>query len=233
MAAAAAAASIAGMPPPSSAPAREVVPGVTVTVVPLSADDAELARAEALLVPGEVARARRGTPAVHRRRVLLRAALRTALAAELGTDPRHVPLTRGATGRPELPLTTRLDAGCSAGGGLGVVAVARGRRIGIDVEPVVPWAPDVAAEGWLHDTELRAIALLPPSARPVAATRAWTRKEAVLKARGTGLRDDPATVVTAIGPDRGPVAGWTLHDVPVPDGWVASLAVTPDEEIPR
>ncbi|WP_239523104.1 4'-phosphopantetheinyl transferase family protein [Geodermatophilus normandii] len=233
MAALPAAASIAGMPPSVPAPARTGAPGVTVTVVPLVADDDELARAEAVLAPAELARARRGTPAVHRRRVLLRAALRTALAAELGTDPRHVPLTTGATGRPELPAHTGLDAGCSAGGALGVVAVGRGRRIGVDLEPVAPWTPDVADEGWLHPAELRAIALLPPAARPVAVTRAWTRKEAVLKARGTGLRDDPAAVVTAVGRTGGTVAGWTLHDVPVPDGWVASLAVAPDEEIPR
>lgn len=231
MAAAAAAASIAGMPP--SARARPGPPGVTVTVVPLVADDDALARAEALLTPAELARARRGTSTVHRRRVLLRAALRTALATELGTDPRSVPLTAGATGRPELPAATHLDAGCSAGGDLGLVAVGRGRRIGVDLEPVAPWTPDVAEEGWLHPTELRAIAALPPGDRPVAATRAWTRKEAVLKARGTGLRDDPAAVVTAVGRTGATVAGWTLHDVPVPDGWVASLAVAPDEEIPR
>ncbi|WP_176450054.1 4'-phosphopantetheinyl transferase family protein [Geodermatophilus saharensis] len=206
---------------------------MTVTVVPLVADDEELARAEALLAPEELARARRGTPAVHRRRVLLRAALRSVLAAELGTDPRGVPLRTAPTGRPELPAATRLDAGCSAGGLLGLVAVGRGRRIGVDLEPVAPWTPDVADEGWLHATELRAIALLPPGARPVAVARAWTRREAVLKARGTGLRDDPATVVTGVGRTGGPVAGWTLHDVPVPDGWVASLAAAPDEETPR
>ncbi|MGY1727513.1 4'-phosphopantetheinyl transferase family protein [Geodermatophilus sp. SYSU D01062] len=221
------------MPPSVPAPTRGVISGVTVTVVPLVAGDDELARAEAVLMPAELARARRGTPAVHRRRVLLRAALRTALAAELGTDPRHVPLATGATGRPQLPADTGLDAGCSAGGELGVVAIGRGRRIGVDLEPVAPWTPAVADEGWLHPTELRAIALLPPGERPVAATRAWTRKEAVLKAHGTGLREDPATVVTAVGPTGATAAGWTLHDVPVPDGWVASLAVALDEEIPR
>jgi 4'-phosphopantetheinyl transferase len=231
MAAAAAAASIAGMPP--SAPAPQGPPGVTVTVVRLEADDDALARAEAVLAADELARARRGTPPVHRRRVLLRAALRAAIAAELGTHPRDVPLTTGPTGRPELPAATGLDAGCSAGGGLGVVAVARGSRIGVDVEPVAPWTPEVAAEGWLHPAELRAIAQLPADDRAVAATRAWTRKEAVLKARGTGLRDDPAAVDTAVGRTSATVAGWTLHDVPVPDGWVASLAVAPDEEIPR
>jgi 4'-phosphopantetheinyl transferase len=59
----------------------------------------------------------------------------------------------------------------------------------------------------------------------VAMTRAWTQKEAVLKARGSGL-GDLADVATAIGRPDGVVSGWTLQDVPVPAGWVASLALS-------
>ncbi|PRY49355.1 4'-phosphopantetheinyl transferase superfamily protein [Geodermatophilus tzadiensis] len=221
------------MPPPVPASSRALPwADVAVRLVDLAADDAELARAEAVLSPAELARARRGTPAVHRRRVLLRAALRTALAAELGTDPARVPLGTTAAGRPELPPATGLDAGCSASGGLGVVAVGRGCRVGVDVERVAPWTADVLDEGWLADAEQRALTALPEGARALAATRAWTQKEAVLKGRGTGLREDPAAVVTEIGRTDGTVAGWAVRDVPVPDGWVASLAVAPHQEVP-
>jgi 4'-phosphopantetheinyl transferase len=216
------------MPPSAAPPSRAVEwPDVTVELVDLVADDDAVARGAAVLSPAELARARRGTPAVHRRRVLLRAALRAALAAELGTVPARVPLTATPAGRPQLPAATGLDAGCSAAGGLGVVAVGRGCRIGVDLEPVAPWTPDVLDEGWLHPVEQRALARLPEHARPLAVTRAWTQKEAVLKGRGTGLREDPAAVVTAVGRTGGTVAGWALRDVPVPDGWVATLAVAP------
>jgi 4'-phosphopantetheinyl transferase len=221
------------MPLPVPVPSRPVSPRVTVSVVDLVADDDGLARAEAVLSPAELARARRGTPAVHRRRVLLRAALRAAVAAELGTGPAAVPLTATATGRPQLPARTGLDAGCSASGTLGVVAVGRGCRLGVDVERVAPWTPAVLEEGWLHPAEQAALVALPGRDRAVAATRAWTRKEAVLKARGTGLRGDPAATVTGVGRAAATVAGWAVRDVPVPDGWVASLAVAPDEETPR
>jgi hypothetical protein len=64
---------------------------VDVRVVDLHADDAALLRAEATLAPEELVRARRGVPAVHRRRVLLRGALRAALADALGIEPAAVP----------------------------------------------------------------------------------------------------------------------------------------------
>lgn len=218
------------MPPAEPAPPRGTEPDVAVRIVGLVAADDAVARAEALLTPAELARARRGTPAVHRRRVLLRAALRTALASELGVRPERVPLTATSAGRPQLPAGTGLDANCSAAGRLGIVAVGRGHRVGVDLERVTPWSPGVLDEGWLDPTEQRALVRLPGRARPLAVARAWTRKEAVLKARGTGLRDDPAAAVTRIGCDGGPVAGWTVRDVDVPNGWVASLAVAPIEE---
>ncbi len=54
---------------------------VHISLVDLAGDDRALARAESSLTPAEVARARRGTPAVHRRRVLLRAVIEQPIAA--------------------------------------------------------------------------------------------------------------------------------------------------------
>jgi len=205
---------------------------VDVRLVDLAADDLALARAESSLTPAERARARRGTPAVHRRRVLLRAALRAVLGAELGLAPDQVPIATTPLGRPSVVASAAaLDVSCSASGILGIVAVGRGRRIGVDLEAVAPWSAGVLDEGWLAVAERRALTLLPAPDRPVAVTRCWTQKEAVLKARGTGLRGDLAATVTEIGRTDGEVAFWQLHDVPVPHGWVASLAVAPDKEI--
>lgn len=202
-----------------------------VRLVDLTADAAAVASAEESLTPDELARARRGTPDVHRRRVLLRAALRVALAPELGVAPRSVPLATTPAGRPHVTAAgSSLDVSCSASAGLGVVVVARDRRVGVDVECVAPWSVGVLDEGWLAHDERRALTALPLSARPEATTRAWTQKEAVLKARGTGLLDDPSTVLTHVGRPAGVVAGWTVEDLPVPAGWVASLALGPLKE---
>lgn len=214
-------------------PSAEVlrVAGTRVTLVDLT-DDAAALPAEALLTRDELARARRGTPAVHRQRVLLRAALRIALGAELGLAPHLVPLGTTPLGRPFVAAPGTLDVSCSASGELGVVAVGH-RRLGIDVEAVAPWSDGVLDEGWLATGEQRDLTRVPADVRALAATRCWAQKEAVLKARGTGLRGDLVATVTVVGRTDGEVAGWQVHDVPVPPGWVASLAVAPEnEEIP-
>jgi 4'-phosphopantetheinyl transferase len=203
-------------------------PTVDVRVVDLLADGAVVLRAEAVLSPAELDRARRGVPAVHRRRVLLRAALRSALADELGTDAASVSLTTTPAGRPYVPGADGVDVSCSASGDVGVVV----GRVGVDVQQIEPWRPDVLDEGWLTGAEQAALADLPDEARPAALTRAWTQKEAVLKARGTGLTEPPAEPETVIGRPAGRIDGWQVSDVPVPRGWVASLALDagPDEE---
>jgi 4'-phosphopantetheinyl transferase len=206
---------------------------VEVHLVDLAAPAKQLAEAESCLTRDEVLRARRGTPAVHRRRVLVRAALRTALATELSTDPARVPLATTEFGRPYVAGRPELDVSCSASDRIGLVVVGRGRRVGVDVERVAPWTADALDEGWLAESERQALTALPPEERPTALTRCWTQKESVLKARGTGLLEPPSSVVTTVGRRAGTVAGWDVLDVPVPPGWTASLAVRVHEETTR
>jgi 4'-phosphopantetheinyl transferase len=134
------------VPAVSGAVAAAAGTDVSVRLVDLAADDEATARAASILTPAELAHARRGTPAVHRRRVLLRAALRSALAAELGVSPGAVPLRTAPSGRPGVDVPG-LDVSCSAGGVLGLVAVGRDCRLGVDLQKVTPWTPDVLDEG--------------------------------------------------------------------------------------
>lgn len=206
---------------------------VDVRIVDLRGDGAAVLRAEVTLSADELARARRGVPAVHRRRVLLRAALRAAVGDEIGADPASVPLVTTPTGRPYVAAGddgAPLDVSCSASDGVGVVVVSRGRRVGVDVQRVEPWQADTLREGWLTDAEQAALLDLPEEERALALTRAWTQKESVLKARGTGLTGPPVDPETVIGRREGRVAGWEISDVPVPEGWVASLALGPAPE---
>lgn len=216
-------------PPAAANAARE---RVELRWLDLAAGPDAVARAEAVLTAAELERARRATPAVHRRRVLLRAALRRAVAPHLGVDAAAVPLTTTRAGRPEIRGPWRIDVNCSSSSGLGIVAVGHGRRVGVDLERIPEWTPGVLAESWLAPVERAALAALPVDVRAFAATRAWTRKEAVLKARGTGLLDDPGSLVTPVSGPAGTVAGWEVLDVHVPSGWVASLAVGPLEGVP-
>lgn len=181
--------------------------------------------AASTLTADELVRADRAAPAVRRRRVLLRAALRRVLADALGTTPEAVPLVV-VDGRPLLPHGLhRFGLSCSAHAGAGLVALTSGAPVGIDLQGVPGEAlARAGAEGWLTSRELQGIARLDGSDQAVAIARCWTQKEAVLKAETVGLRRSPATVETPLAP-VGRSGRWWLRDLPAPVGSVASLAV--------
>jgi 4'-phosphopantetheinyl transferase len=155
-----------------------------------------------------------------------RAALRVLLARELGVAPADVPISRRcehcghpAHGRPALE-GRELSFSLSHSRAVGLVALApAGLRVGVDVEVVRPRPGlDALAARVLGDEEhARWNALDGEAARLDAFLRAWTAKEAYLKALGVGittrLRDVPARV-----------EGWSTVPVEVGPGCVAALA---------
>jgi 4'-phosphopantetheinyl transferase len=202
---------------------------VVVRHVGLTPRPAELTRAAACLSPAELAYAGRGTEEVRIRRTLLRAALRELLGELLGVPARDVPLST-RPGRPALdPRAGRpaFDLSSSASGDIGLVAIARGGRVGVDVQRIADEDPDAAvAEGWLSDEERHRIVALPIAARPAALTWAWAQKEAVLKGQGIGLRTDMTTVRSVAG-ETGRIGRWRISAIQAPPGYVACAAVRP------
>lgn len=204
-------------------PGNVAPPAVELWLVALDLDDDALVAARRLLTPAERARADRGVPEVRRRRIALRAALRTVTGAALRVTAALVPLRSGPHGRPDLGVPG-LDVSASASWPLGLIALGRGLRVGVDLERVAPWSESTTGEGWLSDAEVDGLRAQPPAARARAAAQLWTCKEAVLKATGAGLTRPPVSV--PVDPDRpwGEVAGWTVSPVVVPPGHVATLA---------
>lgn len=144
--------------------------------------------------------------------------LRQLLASYLDCDPAAVsfrtepcPLCGGPHGRPAVAGRTGLHFSLSHGGGYAMAAFAAS-PIGVDVEPVP--GPEILADllGCLDGAERRDLASLAEPARPVAFARAWVRKEARLKALGTGLAVDPATVHAGV--SERAAAGTTDLDAP-------------------
>jgi 4'-phosphopantetheinyl transferase len=125
-------------------------------------------------------------------------------------------------GRPLLPPEAGLDFSISHTRDWVAIAFAQGARIGVDLE-YTGTQVDVAelAERIFSDDDLSAFTALPAADRSAAFFRAWTRKEAYLKAIGegiaTGLKDvaapfDDATVTMLM--DRRDLEGspaWRLH----------------------
>jgi 4'-phosphopantetheinyl transferase len=103
----------------------------------------------------------------------------------LGHDSLGAPLLLidGARGEWAVSSSSRED--------VALFGLARGARIGVDVEIVRPLdPPDVA----LHPQERARLAALPEAARAEKFYEIWTVKEAYIKALGVGLRRDPTEI---------------------------------------
>jgi 4'-phosphopantetheinyl transferase len=203
---------------------------------------------EALLDDEESDRARRF---VHRsdrcHYVLAHVSLRLFLARCLGVDPAAVVYERGLHGKPGLGAgLARLQFNQSHSRGLGLLAVACERSLGVDVEQIrdVPEAPGIA-ETHFSVAERRELRALPPIEQRAAFFRCWTRKEALVKADGKGLGHalDSFDVDLAPGSTSalkryagrpGDESGWVVRDLPSPRGYAAAGAIAaPPDGPPR
>ncbi|PRP92231.1 4'-phosphopantetheinyl transferase psf-1 [Enhygromyxa salina] len=171
-----------------------------------------------------------------------RAELRRLLARYLDTDPRALCFSYGEHGKPALvadpeqgpaPLCFNL----SHSGTVGLVGVIYERpqlRLGVDVEEARPGREFASiAESFFAPDEVEVFRRLPSTEEPAAFYRAWTRKEAYLKAIGTGLsfsstafsisygRDEPAQLLRT---ERAGDAAhrWRMADLPCPAGYAAA-----------
>ena len=141
----------------------------------------------------ELARSRRMHFSTDRQRfIAARGWLRSVLAGYLGMDPARLAFGYGPHGKPELtglpPKAAALSFNLAHTGSLAVLAVTRGRQVGVDVEKIRP-VPEAAAiaERFFTPRERTHYFALPPARRDAAFFNIWTRKEAMLKGRGSGL----------------------------------------------
>jgi 4'-phosphopantetheinyl transferase len=181
-----------------------------------------------------------------RERFLVGCALaKTVIAAYAGLRPEQVSFDRTCSrcGKPHgKPAARDLDLEHSVAHSGDVVAVAVATSpVGVDVERLEgrarrPGGGDLAALARmvLSDTERAALAAGRPAGRDRAFLVAWTRKEAVTKARGDGLRVPFGDVVVAGAEGAPRLVAWpypqdpgsvSLHDLDAGPGYVAALAV--------
>ena len=201
----------------------------------------ELARLDALLSGDERVRADRFRFARDRDRfVAARGLLRAILAGYLDRDPADLRFAYGPHGKPTLPAPdAELRFNIAHAGEHALVAVGRGRELGIDLEAVRADLEfgELAATS-LTASERDLLATVPPARRPECFASLWTRKEALAKAIGLGLalpfdRVDVAEVGAPgswIGwesPFPGG-RGWSLRSLDAGRGFAAALAVEGD-----
>jgi 4'-phosphopantetheinyl transferase len=161
--------------------------------VPLD-DDARADSYWSLLSDEERRRASRFVRDVHRRRfVAAHGALRSILASYVDAEPGALDFVNGEHGKPALRGVTgrhSVEFNLSHSDDLALVAVARARPVGVDLER---WSDGVEhlelAERFFSPWERKALRALAHAPDLVAAGffAAWTRKEAYLKATGQGI----------------------------------------------
>lgn len=190
---------------------------------------------DSILEASERVRADRFVRAADRARyVASHAALRLILADRLELDPAEIRFATGANGKPDLAGTARgaLAFNLSHSGDRALIGMTAGAAIGVDVE-LLRALPDAVRIARAHfaDDESAALAALPPKATETAFYGLWTRKEAVVKALGTGLALplDRFSITLPPAPPRllrGGLGGaWTLETVDLGPCYAATVAI--------
>jgi len=137
----------------------------------------------------ERARAARFVFAADRQRyVAAHHALRALLGARLGTDPVTVALVEDEFGKPRLRDATTWGFNLSHSADIALIGFAEGVEVGVDVEVVrqLPDAPELARQHFTDAERTDWMSAL-EAERDLTFLLAWTRKEACLKAIGSGL----------------------------------------------
>ena len=167
-----------------------------------------------------------------------RALLRTILASYVASEPAKLVFRYSEKDKPSLALAgNQVEFNVSHSGTTALLAFARGRVLGVDVERIrEDLDPTALAQRFFSTHEQNQLAAVSPSEKYHAFFRGWTRKEAYIKAKGTGLslpldqfdvslQPGDENALRATRPDAAEAALWSLQEIKAGDGYVAALCV--------
>jgi len=184
--------------------------------------DVDAGRFAGMLTPDEVERASRFRFDRDRNRYMV---CRGTLRELLGVGE---PFVYGAYGKPGI-AGSDVRFNVSHSHSMGMIAVARGREVGCDIERIEQrFADEQIPERFFSPYEVAALRALPQSEQRDAFFRCWTRKEAFIKACGMGVSFGLDTFDVSLG-DRTELLrgaeGWFLRGVEAPDGYAAAIVL--------
>ena len=177
---------------------------------------AKLARCSSVLSPDELVRAARfHFPEDSNRFIATCAAVRMILARYLGAEPSALEFGTGCHGKPFVVnpfMDIRFNVSHSHD--LAIVAVSRGREVGVDVEWVQPDIEfEPIAEHYFEPQENWELRTTPKDERASRFFDLWTQKEARLKAEGVGLVGEPTHD-----------SAWTVRTLTPAEGYAGAVA---------
>lgn len=169
-----------------------------------------------------------------------RALLRIVLGGYANSNPSKLRLEYAANGKPFLlrpAVEEPVEFNVSHSGEIAMLAFARGRALGVDVEYLRDnFDHEAIAHRFFSDQEQRQLAALPRAERHQGFFRCWTRKEAYIKAEGVGLslplhqfdvslKPGETNALLATRPDGTEASRWSLQEISAAPGYVAALCV--------
>lgn len=200
-----------------------------------------IAKLAPLLSPDEYQRARRFHQRADRRRFIAgRGILRKILSLYLGLTPDELQFVYNKYGKPFISTDQNRGAfsfNLSHSNGMALYAIARERRVGIDVECM---REDLAileiTERFFSKDEFEALKAAPSDQRTKAFFNCWSRKESYIKAIGMGisypldefsvsLAPDVAPALLKVEADAAEAARWNMYELEVGEGYAAALIV--------
>lgn len=158
-------------------------------------DHAPEAWSDALLNKAETDRAARFRFEVHARRYRSsHVALRQILGKATGQSPASLQFNTGSEGKPRLAQLDGPHFNLSHSAGWALIGTCASHPIGVDIEVIKPMSDAAAlAQSHFSPDEQAAFLRTPAEQQLAAFFGCWTRKEACLKALGSGLTIEPHT----------------------------------------
>lgn len=166
-------------------------------------------------------------------------ALRQLLGGYVGVPPSRLEFVRGPHGKPRLSTAgaDHIEFNASSSGEWAMVAVTRGRQVGIDIERIDATRTDpTMVSHFFAPAEQRRLERLEGDLWTAGFFNCWARKEAFVKATGEGLSrllDDfevsldpgePPRLLRA-GDDPGAVSQWKMAELEPITGYAHALVV--------
>ena len=135
-----------------------------------------------------------------RRYFAARCALRECLSERTGLPPGDLRIETGVFEKPVLANSPAWSFNLSRREDWALLGISRTAEIGVDFELIhAVNEVDALARAHFSVAEFDAFHGISPDAKDMVFLRVWTRKEACLKAIGTGLRIEPRTLEVGLG----------------------------------
>lgn len=217
---------------------------VDVWRIPTSVDEEAVSQFHAVLSEAQKARAARMRVAEKRCQYIIAQGLtRMLIGTIVGTAAESLEFDRGPKGKPYLGgefADTGIQFNMTHTSHMALIAITMNREVGVDIERIrdnLQW--EKLARRYFSPQEYGEFSSLPESERLRAFFTCWTRKEAVLKAIGTGLGGGLASFDVSIGPQSPPAlldnrwngrfhGDWSLNPLDPGSGYVATLVTERD-----